>query len=157
MGIKTADSEGILEDKVLFVDPTRTLQQGGIVETLKDEVENPVQINLNENEEIFNEMEEDKYGLESSIEKEEDRPDIPKIIHRRRCKICMEIVDDLKEHRKNVHSDPILNCIDVKPAGKSLNPSKKRRVTGKYTSHQVTSAPSVTCRLTATKRGGSMR
>merc|ERR1712039_464668 len=144
MGIKTADSEGILEDKVLFVDPTRTLQQGGIVETLKDEVENPVQINLNENEEIFN-------------EKEEERPDIPKIIHRRRCKICMEIVDDLKEHRKNVHSDPILNCIDVKPAGKSLNPSKKRRVTGKYTSHQVTSAPSVTCRLTATKRGGSMR
>ena len=48
--IKTEDSQGILQDKVLLVDPTKTLQQGGIMETLKEEGENPDQNNLNENE-----------------------------------------------------------------------------------------------------------
>ena len=35
--IKTEDSTGCLQNKVLLVDPTQTLQQGGIVETLTEE------------------------------------------------------------------------------------------------------------------------
>ena len=35
--IRTEDSKGLFQDKVLLVDPTKTLQQGGMVETVKEE------------------------------------------------------------------------------------------------------------------------
>ena len=52
--IKTEDSNGCLQEKVLLVDPTQTLQQGGIVRTLSDE-------NLNKPEDAKHQkFEEDK-------------------------------------------------------------------------------------------------
>ena len=60
--IKTEDSKGLLQDKVLLVDPTKTLQQGGLVETLKEEdsigstKENPkmdLEQRVNVNDDVF--------------------------------------------------------------------------------------------------------